>query len=321
MRAAKILSSFRRTVFPAVVGLGLVVCVVVLASALDVRRNALMRAEQLAYLPKGEHLKLAVLGYRQLVADIIWMQAVQHIGAKRDSQQGYTWTYHAVDVLTDLDPNFVPPYQATGVFLGVLVGHHDEAIAILTKGMRHNPEVWQLPFLAGYIAYYERCDPVVGSKFLRVAAQVPGAPAYLPKLAARMTVMAGDSDAALEFLDRFSRSVSDERVREALALRMKETLQERDLRLIESSIPRYYAKYQRFPSKPDDLVLSGVLQKLPSDPLGGEYQIDFMTGKVSASTRQERLRLHGKIACRAETTRSQNPVSPDSFDVDQAGRK
>jgi hypothetical protein len=315
MRATKILSSFRRMVFPAVIGLALVVCEVELATALDVRRNALMRAEQLAYLPKGEYLRLAVLGYRQLVADIIWVQAVQHIGAKRSSQQENTWTYHAVDVLTDLDPQFVPPYQATGVFLGVLVGHHD-AIAILTKGMRHNPEVWQLPFLAGYITYYERCDPVAGSKFLRVAAQVPGAPAYLPKLAARMTVMAGDSDAALEFLDRFSRSVSDERVHEALVLRMKETLQERDLRLLESSIPRYYAEYQRFPSKLDDLVLSGVLQKLPSDPLGGEYQIDFMTGKVSASSRPGRLRIHEKVACQAETKRSQNQASSDSSNVD-----
>ena len=315
MRSAKIMSSFRRTVIPAVIGLALVVCVVELATALDVRRNALMRAEQLAYLPKGEYLRLAVLGYRQLAADVIWLQAVQHIGAKISSQQENTWTYHAVDVLTDLDPQFVAPYQATGVFLGVLVGHHDDAIAILTKGMRHNPEVWQLPFLAGYIAYYERCDPVAGSKFLRMAAQVPGAPAYLPKLAARMTVMTGDSDAALEFLDRFSRNVSDERVREALVLRMKETLQERDLRLLESSIPRYYAKYQRFPSKLDDLVLSGVLQKLPSDPLGGEYQIDFMTGKVSASSRQGRLRIHEKVVCQPEAKRSQNPAPSDLSNV------
>ena len=125
---------------------------------LDAERTAVARAEQLAYLPKGDYLKLAVLGYRQVVADLIWLQAVQHIGAKRDTQTGYTWTYHAVDVLTDLDPTFVPPYQATGLFLGVLVGRQDEGLAILSKGIRHNPANWQLPFLAGYISYYERCD-------------------------------------------------------------------------------------------------------------------------------------------------------------------
>ena len=65
---------------------------------LDHERTAVARAEQLAYLPKGDYLKLAVLGYRQVVADLIWLQVVQHIGAKRDTQLGYTWTYHAVDV-------------------------------------------------------------------------------------------------------------------------------------------------------------------------------------------------------------------------------
>ncbi len=59
-----------------------------LATALDQRRNAVMRAAQLAYLPKGEYLRLAVLGYRQLAADIIWLQAVQHIGAKTRLNKG-----------------------------------------------------------------------------------------------------------------------------------------------------------------------------------------------------------------------------------------
>ena len=119
------------------VGLSCVLCVGILASILDQKRNALDRAEQLAYLPKGQYLKLAVLGYRQIMADLIWFQAVQHIGSKKDTPRGYLWTYHAVDVLTDLDPNFVPPYQATGVFLGVLVGLHEEAIAILELSLIH----------------------------------------------------------------------------------------------------------------------------------------------------------------------------------------
>lgn len=140
---------------------------------LDQERTSVALAEQLAYLPKGDYLKLAVLGYRQVVADLIWLQAVQHIGAKRDTQAGYMWTYHAVDVLTDLDPTFVPPYQATGLFLGVLVGRHEEGVAILKKGIQHNPSHWQLPFLAGYISYYERCDPAAGGEFFGSRRECP----------------------------------------------------------------------------------------------------------------------------------------------------
>ena len=265
---------------------------------LDHERTAVARAEQLAYLPKGDYLKLAVLGYRQVVADLIWLQAVQHIGAKRDTQLGYTWTYHAVDVLTDLDPTFVPPYQATGLFLGVLVGRHEEGVAILKKGIQHNPSHWQLPFLAGYISYYERCDPAAGGEFFRIAARVPGAPAYLPQLAARMTVESGDSSAALEFLERFSRSVTDERVREALFRRMKEIVQEQDLRVLEEGISRYRAHYGQAPAKLEDLLLRGIITSLPMDPLGGQYELNSLTGTVSASSTRERLRIHEKVACR-----------------------
>lgn len=279
-------------------GLALLVGTSGLLHVLDQERTAVARAEQLAYLPKGDYLKLAVLGYRQVVADLIWLQAVQHIGAKRDTQLGYTWTYHAVDVLTDLDPTFVPPYQATGLFLGVLVGRHEEGVMILKKGIQHNPASWHLPFLAGYISYYEQCDPAAGGEFFRIAARVPGAPGYLPQLAARMTVESGDSSAALEFLDRFSRSVTDERVREALFRRMKEVVQEQDLRLLEESINRYRTRYGRAPAKLEDLMLHGIITRLPVDPLGGQYELNSLTGAVSASSTRERLRIHEKVACR-----------------------
>jgi len=293
-------TSMKQGLIHAALGVILLAGSSVLLHLLDGQRTAVARAEQLAYLPKGDYLKLAVLGYRQVVADLIWLQAVQHIGAKRDTQLGYTWTYHAVDVLTDLDPTFVPPYQATGLFLGVLVGRHEEGIDILRKGFAHNSGVWQLPFLAGYISYYEQCDAVKGGKYLQAAAQVPGSPAYLPKLAARMTVESGDSVAALEFLDRFTRSVTDERVREALVLRMKEVTQERDLHFLEEAVRRYRYKYGRVPAKLDDLLLHGIIQQLPADPLGGAYELDAFSRVVRATSKRNRLRIHEKVACQVK---------------------
>ena len=300
MKVIRSLSTVKQDLIQAVFGLILLAGSSVLLHLLDGQRTAVARAEQLAFLPKGEYLKLAVLGYRQVVADLIWLQAVQHIGAKRDTQFGYTWTYHAVDVLTDLDPTFVAPYQATGLFLGVLVGLQEEGLAILDKGIHHNPSIWQLPFLAGYVSYYELCNPAAGGQYLRAAARVPGSPGYLPRLAARMTVESGDPTAALEFLDRFSRNVTDERVREALLQRMREIVQEKDLRFLEESIRRYQAKYGRSPSKLEDLMLHGIIQQLPADPLGGEYEVDAFNGVVRATSKRDRLRIHEKVACQAK---------------------
>ena len=52
-------------------GLALLVGASGVLHVLDQERTAVARAEQLAYLPKGDYLKLAVLGYRQVVADLI----------------------------------------------------------------------------------------------------------------------------------------------------------------------------------------------------------------------------------------------------------
>lgn len=261
------------------------------------QRPAMARAAELTYLPKGEYLKVAVLGYRQIAADLIWLKAVQHLGERKQTAEGYLWAYRAVDVLTDLDPQFTMAYQAAGTILGVWAGRVQESIAILTKGMRHNPEVWQLPFLVGYDYFYELCDTASAAPYLQVASQLPGAPGYLPKLAARMTVESGDPDAALEFLKRLYDQVEDERLREPLTQRMKEVIAERDIRFLEEGVRRYKARYGRLPARLEDLVTKGIIAEIPAEPLGGVYDLNHSNGALTSTRLPERLRVHRHVSC------------------------
>jgi len=256
------------------------------------QRPAMVRAAELAYLPKGEYLRVAVLGYRQMAADLIWLKAVQHFGERKQTTEGYLWAYHAVDVLTEVDPKFSFAYQAAGIVLGVWANLPRESIALLTKGMRHNPEVWQLPFYVGYDYFYEVHDPVQAAKYLRIASELPGAPAYLPKLAARMTVEAGDPDAALEFLQRLYQQLQDERLRESLVQRMKEVVAERDIRFLEEGVRRYKSRYGKRPANLNDLVTKGIIQQIPEEPLGGVYELKPSDGTVASTGLRQRLRVH-----------------------------
>src|SRR5689334_11871780 len=87
--------------------------------ALDKQRGTMARASELLYLPKGKYLKVAVLGYRQIVADLIWLRVLQFVGVRNQTAEGYRWAYYAGDVLTDLDPKFVVAYQGLGTVLAV----------------------------------------------------------------------------------------------------------------------------------------------------------------------------------------------------------
>lgn len=256
------------------------------------QRPAIVRAEELSYLPQGKYLKVAVLGYRHLAADLIWLRAVQYFGVKEQTAEGYRWAYHAVDVLTDLDPTFVYAYQMAGTILGVWAKLPQESVDILAKGMVHNPEVWQLPFFLGYDYFYELHDPVSAAKFFRLASMLPGAPEYLPKLAARMTIEAGDPKAALEFLQRLYQQVQDPRLREGLERRIREVIAERDIRFLEEGIRRYRARYGKLPGSLEALVTGGIIARVPDDPLGGLYQVNPSDGTVASTGLRERLKVH-----------------------------
>jgi tetratricopeptide (TPR) repeat protein len=291
------------------------VVLLVIASAVEVlavlerQRPPSVRAEELSYLPKGEYLRVAVLGYQQIAADLIWLRAVQHLGEKRQSKRGYYWAYHVVDVVTDLDPKFVPAYQATGVVLGVWAGLLHESIAVLQKGMQHNPDVWQLPFFIGYDYFYELCDASRAAPYLQLAARLPGSPEYLQGLAARMAVEGGDPGAALEFLEQLYARIEDERLREPLAQKIRVVTAERDIRFLEDAVKRYRTRYGRRPAMLKELVSRGIIRRIPDEPLGGRYELTA-EGAVVATGLRERMKLYRNTVTQGCKPRQAVPYTP-----------
>jgi hypothetical protein len=254
------------------------------------------RSAELSYLPKGKYLRVAVLGYQHISADLIWLKAVQYFGDMKQTTGGFKWAYHATDVVTDLDPDFVMAYYAGGTVLGVWSGLMDESIAILQKGMRHHPSDWRFPFFIGYDYFYEMCDPANGAKYFQMAATLPGAPSYLARLAARLAAEAGDPDAAMEFLARFSSQVADQRIKEALMLRMREVVVERDVKLIEEAVGQFKMRKRRSPISLEELMEHKFLESIPTEPFGGRYLL-LPSGKAASSELKERLRAYRKVGC------------------------
>lgn len=269
----------------------------IVLDALEYERPAETRAGELSYLPKGDYLKVAVLGYRQAAGDLIWLKAVQHLGDMQPTEQGYRWAYHAIDVVTDLDPQFWFAYLAGGAVLSVWGGMVSEGLSLLTKGMRHNPDVWQLPFYAGYDYFYELCDAASGAKYFKIAASLPGAPAYLPKLVARLSVEAGDPGAAVEFLENVIQQTQEKGLREALTVRLREVVLEREVQILETAVRRFMQDHGRYPSRIEELVDARIIARIPNEPFGGSYLVSQRDGSVQTTVRRERLRVHRNKTC------------------------
>ena len=252
------------------------------------------KIEEFVTLPRGEYLKPAVIGYEQLAADIIWLQAVQVIGEDTVTPNGYDWIYHALDVVTTLDPKFAYAYQLGGVTLSVLGKAPEKSNTLLLKGMRENPEVWQIPFYIGFNNFFYLNDYGRAAEYMAKASELPGHPAYLPKLAARLYVQAGDPDVALDFLLRMYKETADEKVRATLGERVKEVIVERDARFLEEAIKKYRNLYNAYPERLIELVERGIITKLPNEPFGGYYYFNPEDRRVYSSVVKERMRIYGK---------------------------
>jgi tetratricopeptide (TPR) repeat protein len=277
------------------------ICSVLLALIIELQQNldrridrSVVQIDDLAQLPRGEYLKPAMLGYHHLGADMLWLRLLQVIGERRNTENQYEWMYHALDVITTLDPQYAYAYYVGGVILGDYAHRPDLGNRLLAKGVEANPTVWNLPFLLGYNYYFLMGDASKAADYIMRAANLPDGPSYLPGLATRMAAEGGKPETALVFLEARLRENNDPEMREFFLNRMKEVIIERDIRILENAAEMYLSQHRALPTTLMDLVVTGFLSALPMEPFEGSYILDRKTGTVSSSTHPNRLRTFYK---------------------------
>lgn len=239
----------------------------------DIAKGEGYKGEEFLYLPKVEYIKTASLGYDQVVADLLWLKTVQHIGEKKISSQGYEWIYKAIDTVTSLDPKFQSPYEVGGLILS-MSNKVELSNRLFTKAFENNPDAWQFPFYLGFNYLYYLKDYKQAAEWTSRAAAIKGSPYYLPLLASRLYVQAEDPAYALEFLSRMYENTSDEKVREGLLQRINLLKAEVEIRVMQQAADFFRKKTGAAPKTLGELVSSGLLKYIPEEPNGGRYYID-----------------------------------------------
>ncbi len=174
--------------------------------------------EQMMPLPQSAFLRHAVMGYQQVVADLLWLQAIQAMGGGK-IVSGAEWIYRALDLATDLDPQFTTAYQLGGIVLSAGGKRLPLSNALLRKGERYNPTVWQFPFYLGFNDYFYAQDYASAAGHMARAARLPGRPDFLPGFAARVYVKAGDPMLGVALLQAMINETENETIRASLVER------------------------------------------------------------------------------------------------------
>ncbi len=230
--------------------------------------------DEIAFLPTGEFIKGAALGYDSLLADVFWVRASTLFGTNfgDEDQQWYSWLYHMVDLATDLDPEFRAAYKYGGTMLRVNGVFVDQSSLIFQKGMKELPDEWYFPFAIAMNFYLHRDDRALAGDYLTRAAKTGNGPFYLRNLAASMLSDSDRLESALLFLEEERRTVRDEKAQRAVDIKILETRYNIGQRDAGAVVAQYRRATGSLPRQPSGVASAGM--QLPPDPLGGEWTWD-----------------------------------------------
>ena len=272
---------------------GLLGLIVLLQRELDQRVGGVEQAEErLRRLPPGDVIKPALLGFHHLGADVLWLQVLQVLGQRDVPAQDYAWASQALDVITTLDPHYVYAYDAGGLVLAELAGQVEWSNQLLKKGLTANPAAWRLAFQLGFNYFFHLHDYQTAADYMAMAAKLPGRPAYVPELAARLYGEAHHPELALHFLTAMRQHTTDATTAALLDRRYHEALVEQDLLMLDQAVRQYRDVHGAYPLTLEVLVKERLLPQIPIEPFGGSYLLDSVAGQVASSTHPERLRIY-----------------------------
>ena len=124
-------------------------------------------------------------------------------------------------MVTDLDPRFKTPYFKGALNLGLAFGRFDEALELLSKGIRAVPDRWEMFYYCGFIKLFYLNDKESASDDLVKAALKPDAPPIVVQQAAAIKVGLGQKELAVAFLQTLYETTENEDMKEKIENMLK----------------------------------------------------------------------------------------------------
>lgn len=234
----------------------------------------------LLYLPSGKYLRVVSLGFEELAADILYLWSIQYYG-HYDIKDRYGYLQHIYgQMITELDPHYLDPYLVGAMIMAVEARQPEMALRLLDKGVENNPDKWIMAFEAGFLCYNDLHDYRRAAYYFKKAIEAPGAHPLVRRLYAEMHNRAGDKRTSLREWSEIYRTSDDPYVRNVAWNHVHDLKVDVDVADLKSAVSRFRDRAGRAPRRLRELVASGVVGALPSDPEGRQYLYDPQAGDV-----------------------------------------
>lgn len=241
------------------------------------KRAAISMDDDMLKSPGPDVLSAVSMGHRSALADVTWLSIVQELGSNSQrTNPSYDRLQRWAHIATDLDPRYFVVYYASAIHLMALAKRSNAAGDILSKGRRHIPERWELPFFQGYNAYFLEGDPIKAQSFWKEALPLKNVPRFVPSLIARAKVQSDDPERALpsaiQLLQQMLPALQGPHRRDA-EIRIKILKTEIYLFKYDRACLKWQAEKSAMPT-PKDIHEAGWVSEPPVDLFGNDVYFD-----------------------------------------------
>ncbi len=231
------------------------------------------------WVQSPEVARRLMLSFTDLAADIYWMRAVVHYGVELRSTASvgrFALLYPLLDTATTLDPHFDVAARLGALFLSEGYpggpGRPDQALALLEKGLRNDPQRWQYRHDIGFVNYWWLKDYPEAARQFDQAAKLPGAPLWLRTMAGVTLATGGDRESARTLWKELLATADADWLRRAAEFRLRQLAALDDIDSLNAIVARVRGSGVG-PIDWNVLIRAGVLAAVPTDPLGAPYVI------------------------------------------------
>jgi hypothetical protein len=215
------------------------------------------------------------LEFHGLASDYLMLGTLTFMGQKLIEEKALTpseWqmVYLALKQVVNLDPRFIDPYVVAEMSLPWEGGMVEETNDLLKQATEARPDDYLPFFFLWYNHFYFLKDVKTAASYLQQAAQKPHAPEYYGTLAARMHLYSGELQNSIVFLKELLNEATDPKIKKQLELRLEATMK---IAFLEHKIKMFREQYHHGPRTLEEMVSSGILQEIPTDPYGGQFYV------------------------------------------------
>jgi len=198
---------------------------------------------------EGKALKRASLGFRNLVADLLWiklLQGAEHTALKENT---VSWEYAQLQAITTLDPHFDKAFEFGAAYLSVFRRDKEGARLLLEEWAKRRPYYWRTHYLLGYHLFFEMGEYEPASVHVLKAAEMEGAPSFLSSLGIRLLSEAGGLWQALELAIEMYPNLGDIEARYRLEKRIRSIRFALERARWEEALVLFRERYRREPQE------------------------------------------------------------------------